>query len=388
MRILHVIPTYVPAYRYGGPIRSVHGLAEAQAASGDRVTVFTTNTDGAGRLDVPTGRPVRVGGHEVRYFATSFPRRLGRAPSLARELRRDVREFDLAHLHSVFLWPTWSAARGARRATRPYLVSPRGMLDRELIRRRGALRKRLWIALVERKTLAGCARIVITSAVEGEELRALGLALSPVVEVPNGVDLRELAPPAPDEVSSEVAAAIAAGPYTLFLGRLSWKKGLDLAIAAIARLPGARLVVAGPDDEGLRPGLARLAAERGAAGRVTWLGEVRGADRVALLRAARVATLPSASENFGNAVLEALACGVPAVVSRGVGLATAIEEAGAGEVVEREEGALACALGRYAEDAGLARRAGARGETLVRSRFTWEAVARRMRVVYEEVLAA
>jgi len=262
------------------------------------------------------------------------------------------------------------------------------MLDRQLIGRRGALRKRLWIALVERRTLAGSARIVVTSSIEGEELRALGLALAPLVEVPNGVDLDELAPPAPEEVSPAVAATIGASPYALCLGRLSWKKGLELAIGAVARLAGGRLVIAGPDDEGLRPRLERLAVERGAATRVTFLGEVRGADRVALLRAARVATLPSASENFGNAILEALACGVPAVVSRGVGLAPAIAAADAGEVVSAEEMALARSLGRYLEDAGLAARAGARGAELVRSRYAWVAVARRMRAVYEEVLAA
>jgi glycosyltransferase involved in cell wall biosynthesis len=172
MRILHVIPTYVPAYRYGGPVRSVHGLAEAQAAAGDEVAVFTTDVDGPGRLEVPLAVPVAVGRHVARYFPVASPRRLMRSPAMRPALARELPGRDLVHLHSVFLWPTLAAARAALRAGIPYVVSPRGMLDPELVRRRGALRKRLWIALFERRTLAGAARIVATSAQEAELLAA------------------------------------------------------------------------------------------------------------------------------------------------------------------------------------------------------------------------
>lgn len=388
MRILHVIPTYVPAYRYGGPIRSVHGLAEAQSAAGDAVEVYTTDADGPGRSGVPTDRPVAVGRHQARYFRAGFPRRLGRAPALGRALDRDTAGFDLLHLHSVFQWPTAVAASAARRAERPYLVSPRGMLVGELVARHGALRKRLWIALFERRILRGSARIVATSALEATQLRALGLDLAPVVEIPNGVDLDELAAPAPEEISANVRAAIAGGPYVLFLGRLSWKKRIDLFLSALARLDGCRGLIAGPDDEGLAPRLRRQAAECGVAARIDLLGEVRGADRVALLRGARALVLLSSSENFGNAALEALACGVPVVVTGAVGLAAEVGRRGAGRIVEPAAEAVAAGLGELLDDPAAAREAGARGSRLVAERFTWTAVARALRAVYTEVLAA
>lgn len=388
MRILHVIPTYVPAYRYGGPLRSVYGLAEAQSRAGDVVEVFATNVDGPGRLEVPIASPVPVGRHHVRYFQAGWPRRMCRAPGMARQLEREVARFDLFHLHSVFLWPTWASARRARREGRPYVVSPRGMLVRDLIQRRGSLRKRLWIALVERRNLASAARIVVTSATEAEELRAMDLALAPVVEVPNGVDLAEFESRSGEGASAEVAAATSGGAFALAFGRLSWKKGLDCAIEALARLPKGRLVIAGPDDEGLGPRLTALAVKRGVAERVTLLGELRGADRTALLRAARVLVLPSASENFGNVILEALACEVPAVVSPAVGLAAAVASAGAGAVVEPAAGPIAAALEPFLESVVLARAAGARGRRLVTQSYTWDAVARRMREMYSEVLTS
>ncbi len=388
MKILHVVPSYLPAWRYGGPIRSVHGLCRALAAAGHEVAVATTNADGPGRLDVPLGVPVDRDGVCVRYFPLAFPARLYRSPELLAWARREIERFDLVHLHSVFLWPTSAVARVALERNRPHLLSPRGMLSPPLIAGRGRLRKRLWIALVERKTLSDCARIVVTSGIEAAWVRSLGLDLSPLVEIPNGVDPSELTCDESRPASGAVAEVIRRGPYALFLGRLSWKKRIDLAIGALTALPGARLVVAGPDDEGLRPGLEALARERGVEDRVSFLETLVGRDRVEVLRAARVAWLPSASDNFANAILESLACGVPAVVTLGVGLAAAIERFGAGQVVEPSEGAIARASEGYFRDAASAREAGERGRTLVSSEYTWSAVAGRMAAVYEEVLAA
>lgn len=387
MNILHVIPSYVPAFRYGGPMRSVHGLACAQAAAGDRVVVMTTDADGPARLDVPLGRPVPVDGHQAWYFRTGFPRRLARAPGLIGALAAELPSFDVVHLHSVFLWPTLVAARAARRARRPYVVSPRGMLVSDLIRRRGALRKRLWIALCERRTLAESARIVVSSPLEATEIARLGLDLAPLREVPNGIDPEVLAVPDAALVSAPVAAAVAGGPYALFLGRLSWKKGIDLLLRAAAQTT-MRVLIAGPDDEGLRPRLEALAHELEQSARVAFLGEVRGADRSALLHSARVLVLVSASENFANAVLEAMACGVPVILSPAVGLAPEVERRAAGWVIPADEQHLAAALRRCLEHPDLARAAGEHGRQAVAATYSWAAVASRMSAVYHEAIEA
>jgi glycosyltransferase involved in cell wall biosynthesis len=388
VRIAHVIPTYAPAYRYGGPIRALEGLAEAQAAAGDEVMVYTTNLDGDRRLHLPLGEPVGRGRHSVRYFPLAPPRRLGRAPRLAAALAAELPRLDLVHLHSVFLWPTWAAARAAQRARRPYVVSPRGMLDPDLVRRRGALRKRLWIALAERRTLAGAARIVATSEAEASAIRRLGLALAPLAVVPNGVDPAEFAEPDPGALAEPVRRAVARGPYVLFLGRLSWKKRIDLLIDAVALGAGARLLVAGPDDERLRARLERQARTAGVAERIDFLGEVGGADRAALLHGATALALVSTAENFGNAALEAMACGVPVVVSPEIGLADEIRRSGCGAVVDADPVAIAAALGELAADPAAARALGERGRRAAESGYGWTAVAARMRAVYRAAGAA
>src|SRR5690242_1229236 len=111
MRILHVVPTYFPAVRYGGPIFAVHGLCRALVDLGHDVEVYTTNVDGSETSPVPVGEPVFLDGVQIRYFPSPLFRRLYWAPAMGEMLGRSVIGFDLIHLHSVFLWPTWMAAR-------------------------------------------------------------------------------------------------------------------------------------------------------------------------------------------------------------------------------------------------------------------------------------
>ncbi len=388
-----MVPTYIPAWRHGGPVRAVHGLCKALAARGHEVTVFTTDVDAGGP---PLDRPVAIDGVAVRYFAVRPPRRLYRAPSMAEALAREVPACDAVHLHSVYLWPTAAAARAAAWAGTPYLVAPRGMLVADLVRRRGRLRKLAWLGLVERRTLGQAAALHVTSELEAREAarlaRRLGLRLPPAVVVPNGVE-DEPAPAGGAALSPAVRAALARRPLLLFLGRVSWKKGLDRLIRAMprlaARLPGAALAVAGNDEENLRPALARLAAAGGVAERILFLGEVHGADKAALLHGADLLTLASYSENFGNAVLEAMAAGCPVAVTPEVGLAQAVEETGAGIVIDGDgdPGALGDALAALLADPAARRAMGERGAAAARERFGWGPIGREMEAVYGRLAA-
>ncbi|HSS76410.1 MAG TPA: glycosyltransferase, partial [Thermoanaerobaculia bacterium] len=286
-----MVPTYVPAWRHGGPILAVHGLCRALAARGHAVTVLTTDVHGEGRLDVPLGQPVDVEGVEVRYFPVRS-RRLYFSSSLGQAARELTRRCDLVHLHSVFLWPTSAVARMAERAGVPYVVSPRGMLVPELMRRRSRWRKLAWMRLFERRTLERAAALHVTSELEATEAGRLNLHLPPVFVVPNGVD-----PGAWDSdettLSPSVRAVLSNGPFVLFLGRLSWKKGLDRLLPAMAQVPGLCLAVAGNDEEGLTAGLEGLARECGISERTVLLGPVHGADKAALLHRTLALVLPS-----------------------------------------------------------------------------------------------
>jgi len=385
LRLLHVVPTYLPAVRYGGPIVSVHGLARALARRGHEVQVYTTSVDGPADSAVPHEQPVDVDGVRVWYFRSRRLRRIYRAPTMARALEARCAEFDVVHLHSVFLWPTLAAARAAQRARVPYLVSPRGMLVRDLVRARSRAAKTLWIALFERRTLARAAAVHVTSEVEARELEALCPGLGPLEVVPNGVD------PGPARLAADTEAwvrGVSGGrPFVLALGRVSWKKGLDRLIEALARVPALALVVAGPDEEGLTPVLARGAARHRVSARVAFLGPVRGERKRGLLARCLALVLPSRSESFGNVVLEAMAAGRPVVVTPEVGLADAVAAHDAGLVVAPGPEAIAAALARLATAPDAARDMGARGRRLAERVYGWDAVAARMEEIYARVAA-
>src|SRR5262249_21176768 len=155
-------------------------------------------------------------------------------------------KFDAVHLHSVFLWPTWAAARAARKAGVPYVLSPRGMLIRDLIGRRSWLAKSAWIRVIERSNTEKAAAVHLTSQVEAGELHRFGWRLPRLAVIPNGVD-EPLS--CGGEIGADIEGIAAEEPLILFLGRLSWKKGLDRLLHAFASTKTGKLAIVGTDDE-------------------------------------------------------------------------------------------------------------------------------------------
>jgi len=243
------------------------------------------------------------------------------------------------------------------------VISPRGMLVPELIQRKSRLAKTAWISLIERRNFLDACAIHFTSEQEREDAWRLGVSVPRAAVVPNGIDIRPLGD-APRDPS-----------LVLYLGRINWKKGLDRLIDAVASLSSARLVIAGRDDEGYAATLPQHE-------RVTFVGEVGGQAKERLLATAAILVLPSISENFGNAVLEAMAHATPVIVTPGVGLARDVEEAGAGIVTNGTPDALAGAIEQLLADESLRVAMGSRGRALVEKRFGWNRVAAEMEMLY------
>jgi glycosyltransferase involved in cell wall biosynthesis len=386
LRILHVVPTYWPAVRYGGPIRSVHALARGLAERGHDVHVFTTNVDGDGESAVPLAEPVDMDGVRVTYFPCPALRRLYWSPRMGRGLAAQVRSFDLVHLHSIFLWPTWAAARAARAAGVPYILAPRGMLIPELIRQKSRWAKTAWITLIERRNLAAAAAIHATSDLEAQDIGRFGWMLPRVAVIPNGVDDPEAVT---DAASTDVAAAIKGGGIVLSLGRIIWIKGLDRVIRALPAVPRARFVIVGDDPEGHAAFLSREAERLGVAERVTILPRhVEGADKEALFAAASAFAMPSLSENFGIAAIEAMRRGVPVLVTPEVGIADLVRQSGGGIVAVGEPDAIAGGLNRLLADRAASREMGASGQAYAKARYDRASVAARMEELYGDVLSS
>ncbi len=377
-KILHVIPSVGP--QRGGPSVLMRTLARALSNTGMEVHVATTDDNGPGRLSVPHGLPQHEDGatfwyfpRQTRFYTFSWP--------LTQWLARHVSEFDLVHIHALFSYAALPAAVLAHRAGVPYIVRPLGTLNRWGIRNRRPWLKRLSFRVLESRILASAAGVHYTCEQERVEAGELGVSANPLI-IPNAVELptREICP----------THALPHGrKVILFLSRFDRKKGLDLLFAAFARVrtacPGALLVLAGTGDPELVASLKSDADRLGIAADVVWAGFLTGEDKWAALGAADVFVLPSYSENFGIALVEALACGCPVVLSDQVGIHREISRAEAGLVIPCRVEELAAAILNVLTDAALRRRMSENGVRLARQQFSIEAVSRQLAAAYAAV---
>lgn len=345
--LLHITPSYKPAYHYGGPTRSVSHLCETLARQGHTLEVLTTTANGHNELAVPTAAAQVMEGVKVWYHRRWTGDHSHFSPALLWRVWQYCRQYDVVHIHSW--WNTvavFSVLICRVRGVRP-MVSPRGMLSPYTMRSRA---KRIFHRLIGRALLKGTV-LHATSRQEEGEIAGL-VAGAETCCLPNLM-------PLPPVAADQTEALLPNGRYPLlFLGRLDPKKGLEVLLHALPMLPFPwRLTIAGAGTPEYEAGLRRLSEALGISAQVEWAGWVDGPPKYRLLAGAGVFVLPSHNENFANAALEALAMGTPVVLSDAVGLAAYVQQTGFGRVCPPEAGAVAETIAALAGDgAGFDRR--------------------------------
>jgi glycosyltransferase involved in cell wall biosynthesis len=377
MPVLHVVPSV--AVRDGGPSAAVAGMCRALEAQGVPTLVVTTDADGAGRLDVPLDETITFAGMRVRFFPCQLSERLKYSGPLGAWVRAHVGEFAVVHVHAVFSHASIAAGRASRRVGMPYLVRPLGSIDPwSLSRHPGRKRALMWLGA--RALLSGASRVHYTADEERRRAESTLPWLPPGVVIPLGVDEALFADTAEDHRRWQ-------GP-AVALARLDPKKGIDLVIRAFhqlaARLPNRRLVIAGDGDASYVRELRAIASDGPGADRIDFTGWVDGADRQRVLASASVFVLPSAQENFGLSMVEAMATGTPVVVTRTVDLASRIAEERAGWVVNRSVEGVAGALFECWSNSAESRDRGTRARRLAEN-YRWSKVAVRLKALYAEM---
>jgi glycosyltransferase involved in cell wall biosynthesis len=376
--VLHVVPALAP--RYGGPSTAAIGMSRALRAAGVETLIAATDADGPARLPLPDGVPTTYQDAPVVLFRRAGGDGFKWSRGLASWLAAHAAGFDLVHVHAVFSHASWAACRAARRASVPFIVRPLGTLDvRNLSRHR--LRKRVLFAMGLAADLRAAAFVHYTSEVERRASETALPWLPAGGVIPLGID----------DACFDMTPHPEQPPYVLVLSRLDPKKGIDVVIDAFHRLPPAcddwRLVVAGT-GAGDYVAHLRARAEAGrAAARIAFPGWMDGADRLRAIRGASLVALASEQENFGLAVVEGLAAGVPAVVTPGVDLADAMAEAGAGWIADRTAASMAERLRVAMADEDERRRRGAAARVFAQ-RFRWDAVARQLIDLYDRLRPA
>jgi glycosyltransferase involved in cell wall biosynthesis len=316
----------------GGPAEAARRLAQTASQEGIYEAEFVT-------LDAPNAPYLQAEPFPVHAVGPGRGK-YGHTSKLDRWLDENLGRFDGVIVHGLWQYhgyAIWKRCRGKKR----YVVFPHGMLDPWFKQAYPAKhrKKALYWAVVERRLLRDATAVAFTSPIEAElapqtywRSRWRSCVVPYGTVEPSGERALQI------ECFYSTCPSARDRPFLLFIGRLHRKKGCDLLVQAFAEvyrdLPETHLVIAGPDEDGLKGELSALATGGRVAERVHFPGMLRGDPKWGAFYAAEVFTLPSHQENFGVAVAEALACGTPVLISNKVNIWQEIAADGVGLVEE------------------------------------------------------
>jgi len=389
MRILHVTPYYKPAYAFGGVVRSVEGMANALVERGHEVTILTTDAlDKQRRYRGPLDEKID-GVRVLRRPNVSQRLRGGLNLSTPRSMKKTAEAIlpavDLAQFHEFRTLENLLVTPLALQRKKPILLSPHGTLN--LSTGRGRL-KSAWDRILSPGVAARVDHVIALSEAELAEAKGMwrrfGIRQRPTQfsVIPNGVDL-DTCNWADRAADFRAQYSLDEAPVALFMGRLHTRKGVDVLIKAFkaADVDGARLLIVGPDD-GMLSTLKSLA---GGDRRIIFTGYLTGEARLGALAAGDIFALPATGEGQPIAALEALAAGMPVLLSPGCNLEAA-GAYGAAYVVEATVDAFAEKMRALLVDAGLRGRMGARARRLAEERYSWDRIAQRLEDLYQSLV--
>lgn len=389
-RILHIVQSLDPSW--GGIARVLPELAIRLSAAGATSLIAAL---AGGRY----GAPPALDGLTVRTFSASQGR-LGRSRPFRDAAAELVRGCDVVHLHGLWTHQNWCAGSAARGAGRPCVMTPHSMMM-PWAWRRSHWKKQLAGRVFEFRNLRRAALLHALSAGEAEYMRLL--RFNPRIEViPNGIDLARIdaraESPGSDSPVAELESMhpeLAGRRWLLFSSRIHPQKSvravvdgwLDVALGAgAAEAADMQLVLAGPDETGMVPELESLAAVRGGRARITFVGML-GRDAVAAaMRRATFLVQPSESEGLSMSILEALAAGLPVLISPDCNMPEVAAD-GAGIVVAPRREDVAAAVQRIAQMRPEHRSQMSAAARRMAERFDWKGLIPRYIEMYERVAA-
>lgn len=381
MKILHITEDFAP--KYGGIAHALKSLSTMQAKMNHEIAIVaaTPSNDLA-----ETFKPENV---NVEIIHKDVLSNIWNSHSvrLRSMLRKILFEFDIIHIHGIWHYPCFIAAKIARREKIPYIITPHGALEPWCLEYK-RFKKKIYYKLAQEKQLRDAA---IIHAITRQEANNIGKLIprARVMVVPNGVDLPERLNDEEKKLYEHKYEYLSGKKTILFLGRIHPKKGLDILIRAyaIAKKAGIGhiLVIAGPDEVGWKKTLRRIADEAGVEDSVFFIGFIEGKEKQYVLETADIFIMPSHSEGFSVAILEAMSFSKPVIITKGCNFPE-IEKEGAGIVVDPTEEEIAKAIIRMASDVELARYMGDNARNLIINEYTWDKIASRTIQMYKEAI--
>lgn len=381
MNILRIEPAYYPAFRYGGPIQSVHLLDKALLKKGVKVDILATN---AGQVDggVPVNEWTLADGVRTKYCQYYGYEHYTFSPGLFWESLKIAKDYDLIITDAVWNFPALAASLASKLYKKPFIVVPHGVLYKETVEMKSKYKKFLYWTLLAKHYVNSASGIQFTTRDEQEKVLAYLNINAHSFLVPNGIQHSDFEPLPPPGGFSKKYPVLTGKSYILFLGRITQKKGLDLLVEAFERLygdyPNLRLVIVGPDNEGYGAKVKAWLKEKRLLDKTLFTGMLLGEDMLSALVDAEAFVLPSYSENFGMAVVEAMSCGTPVVISDNVGIYREVRANNAGVVVQANPDSVYNGIKHLLDDRQFRTQISMTGKKMVRDYYDIDIVADQM----------
>lgn len=375
MKILFVVPSYKPAYIYGGTIVAISKLAECLVQLGHGVTVYTTTANGRTELEVESGKEMIVDGVCVRYFNRITKDHTHVSPALWRCLDKTVKDFDVVHIHSwwnfLVMGAVWICKRNGIKPT----LSPHGMFSDYILNARNSKKKLLLHKLIGKKLLQNTF-LHVSTQMESEESKKLIPDWEENV-IPNLIQL-------PNKTYKRADNDI----FTIgFLSRIDPKKGLELLIQALSKVKFRyNLLIAGSGNSDYIESLEKLAKDCGNSDKIKWVGWKKGEEKFDFLSKLNLFALTSHSENFAIVVIEALSVGTPVLISNQIGLFNYIRENDFGWVCDLDIQQLTFELDKIYADNQKLKRINKIGAEKVKQDFDTESLTNQYVLFYQKII--
>ncbi|MFC1850241.1 glycosyltransferase [candidate division CSSED10-310 bacterium] len=389
MKILHVIPSYEPAWAFGGTVTASSQLCRGLARQGIEVTVYTTNADGKGQyLEVQLNEPITLGGVIVWYFEG----RLGHkrnfySPLLTRKLRASIKEFDLVLVSAIWQYIQMDVSKICQSAQIPYVVTPHGSLTKWSWSRK-TFKKRLYWHLISKKSLSNSAAIHFTA--EDERLSTLSalpdLRKIPSFVIPNGIDIEESKKIHDQRQSFNISPDKF---VLLFAGRLHPGKGIDLILKALQKMRAENIVfiILGHTEEINYVNYLRSLVDNLPSESVIWQTAVPREEMWDFYHAANLFVLPSDHENFSFGSVEAMACGLPILISRNVALWREVQSNEAGFIIHQNVDEIADIIRKSSLNKDKLSQMAQNARKLAEEHYSIDSVTRQMIQAYHDIVS-
>lgn len=388
IRSAFITTHFPPSTGFGGVTESSFGLSSALARAGSYVRVVTSDATASGRVGFEEFTSIEEKRFKIDPFRHCINNRLCFSLSAKHIISDAIKNSDIVHVNGIYTYPVTIGARIAKQLNKPYIIALRGGLEPWGYKQKH-WKKHAFFNTILKPLLrtAGCMHV--TSENEMDNCIALGLN-GPYTIIPNGINPEcYMNLPAPDS-AEEIWPCLKNRRIILFLSRLSKEKGLDMLLRVWGELSRKHndilLVIAGPDDRGYEKNVRKMIRQGKLSQSVTVTGNVTGRKKLMLYSRSDLFILPSYSENFGNVVAEALACGVPVITTKATPWQD-INKYDCGRWVPINEKAIEEALVSLLNMTSAAREAmGKRGRELINKYYTWDMSAGKMITVYQCVL--